>query len=280
MRFLSLVRVCVSTPDSRSRTRAPIPLQKALQTTPLPQAAADPRVSPIFPSPHQFRAENHPKSPSRTGRCRPGQIADPWLSRIRSRVALGTRRSRARRAPGSRTRTAYLLTSARGSRRPRGSQHRAPALRGRAASGRLFSPAAAAAQPARQPQVASRRESRPCCRAPRLPLPKPCPRPWRPPLAAAPAPPAVPRSSRSSTLLHAPPRPPPPPRARLLRRAAGGSGRVSPPPSASPVSSFLLLPPPLLLKQILWPQIATRLPPSAPPSGSCLLPPKSEARAR
>lgn len=229
MRFLSLVRVCVSTPDSRSRTRAPIRLQKALQTIPLPQAATDPQVSPIFPSPHQFRAENHPKSPSRTGRCRPGQIADPWLSRIRSGVAPGTRRSRARRAPGSR-RTAYLLTSARGSRRPRGSQHRAPALRGRAASGRLFSPAAAAAQPARQPQVASPRESRPCCRAPRLPLPAPCPRPWRPPLAAAPAPPAVPRSSRSSTLL----------RALLLLLARGCSGALLGGPAAS-----RLLPPPL-----------------------------------
>lgn len=230
MRFLSLVRVCVSTPDSRSRTRAPIRLQKALQTIPLPQAATDPQVSPIFPSPHQFRAENHPKSPSRTGRCRPGQIADPWLSRSRSGVAPGTRRSRARRAPGSRTRTAYLLTSARGSRRPCGSQHRAPALRGRAASGRLFSPAAAAAQPARQPQVASPRESRPCCRAPRLPLPAPCPRPWRPPLAAAPAPPGVPRSSRSSTLL----------RALLLLLARGCSGALLGGPAAS-----RLLPPPL-----------------------------------
>lgn len=229
---------------------------------------------PIFPSPHQFGTEN-PKSPPRTGRCRPGQIADPRQSRVLSGVAAGTQRSRGERAPGSRTRTAYLLTSARGSRRPRRSQHRAPALRGRAASGRPLSPAAAAAQPARQPQVASPRESRPCSRAPRLPLPAPRPRPWRLPLAAAPAPPAVPRSSRSSTLLRA--------LLLLLARgcsgAAGGSGRGSPPPSASLVSSFLLLSPLLLLKQILWPQIATRLPPSAPPSSSCLLP-KSEARAR
>lgn len=76
MRFFPLERVCVSTPDSRSRTGAPTRPQKALQTIPLPQAAVDPRVSPIFPSPHEFGADN-PKSPSGTGRRLPGQIADP-----------------------------------------------------------------------------------------------------------------------------------------------------------------------------------------------------------
>lgn len=94
MCFLPLERVCVSTPDSLSRTRASTGPQKALQTIPLPQAAADPPVSPIFPPPHEFRAEN-PKSPSRTGRCRPGQIADPRLIRVRSGVTQGTRGSQA-----------------------------------------------------------------------------------------------------------------------------------------------------------------------------------------
>ncbi|EAW58725.1 hCG2041746, partial [Homo sapiens] len=73
-----------------------------------------------------------------------------------------------------------------------------------------------------------------------------------------------------------PPLPPPPAPRCSAARGWGVRGRVSSPPSASPLSSFLL---PLLLKRILWPQIATRLPPSVPPSPS-LLPPKSEAHAR
>lgn len=61
-------------------------------------------------------------------------------------------------------------------------------------------------------------------------------------------------------------------RSSTLRRSRlGGPGRVSSPPSASPVSSFLLL---LLLKRSLWPQIATRLPPSEPPSLFLFFPPK------
>ncbi|XP_031789867.1 myb-related transcription factor, partner of profilin-like [Piliocolobus tephrosceles] len=85
------------------------------------------------------------------------------------------------------------------------------------------------------------------------------------------------RRRRLSPLPPPPPFPPPPAPRRSAARGWGVRGRVSSPPSASPVSSFLL---PLLLKRILWPQIATRLPPSVPPSPSSLLPPKSEAHAR
>lgn len=246
----------MSTPDSRSTTRAPTEPRKALRTIPLPRAAADPRVSPYFSfsvTSSEQRSQNLPPeravaswSRSPTPGCA-GYGAE-WL-RAHGTPGLD---GLGAPTPGHRdTGTAYLLTSARGSRRPRRRQHRAPALRGRAAFGRPLSPAAAAAQPARQPQVASPRESRPHSRAPRLPSPAPRPRPRRQPLAAAPAPPAAPRSSRSSALLRA--------LLLLLARATRGSGRVSPPPSASPVSFFLL--PLLLLKQILWPQIATRLPP-------------------
>lgn len=173
-------RVCVSTPDSRSRTRALTRPRKALRTIPLPRAAADPRVSPIFPSPAPVQSKES-KIALQDRPLPPGAGRRPLAApgRERSRVAPGAPRSRARRAQSPKTGTAYLLTSARGSHRPRRHRHRAPALRGRAASGRPFSPADAAAQPARQPQVASPRESRPRSQAPRLPSPAPRPRPWR-----------------------------------------------------------------------------------------------------
>ncbi|XP_053462800.1 uncharacterized protein LOC128596947 [Nycticebus coucang] len=70
-----------------------------------------------------------------------------------------------------------------------------------------------------------------------------------------------------------PPLPPPPPARCSAARGWGGvRGRVSSPPSASPESSFLLLL--LLLKRILWPQIATRLPPSVLPPLLLCFPPK------
>ncbi|KAF3814266.1 hypothetical protein GH733_018365 [Mirounga leonina] len=90
-------------------------------------------------------------------------------------------------------------------------------------------------------------------------------------------------------------RAPPRPRSPLLPKPPPLGGQFNPaelrpPPRESPRS----LPPPgprtaspvrseeveESQRRILWPQIATRLPPSAPPSPSSLLPPKSEAHAR
>lgn len=261
----------MSTPDSRSRTRAPTRPRKALRTILLPRTTADPRVSPIFSFSRSSSEQRIPNRPPE--RAAWSRSPTPSCSRD------GAEWLRAHRGPGLGglgAASPRLLTCSR----------RLGAAAARAANSTALQPSEAAPPPGGRS-------------VPQPPPPSPRgSRKWR--VRGSPGPAAErpaslrqrrvlgPGARRSPLLpllplLHAPPAPPrppppPPPRAQWLRRSAGGSGRVSPPPSASPVSSFLL--PLLLLKQILWPQIATRLPPSAPPSGSCLLPPKSEARVR